>query len=424
MAGSQPLVTIVTPSYNQGRFIRATIESVLAQDYPHIEYIILDAVSTDETARIAAEYAGRLEFISEKDRGQSHAINKGFQRARGEIVAWINSDDTLLPGAVSRAVAALAAHPEAAASYGEGYLMDEEGFATCRFPHTQPFDLWRLINVSDYILQQSVFFRRSAVEAVGWIREDLHYAMDWDLLIRLGLRWPLHYEPAYFGCLREYAAAKTSAGGGKRAREILNMLREHSGRRWPEGGLVYGLDAYASMVRDAIARRLDGWSPAWSERAQILMHRLLHATVGFVLRDTAAWHNRGGWFLDGLCTADVFLALPSGSGTLILEGGVPESAWLEGQHLTIDVNGERLGTYPVGGRYRLVLPLNVPRDARLVVGIRAALEIVPNYDAPHMEGGFRRIAFELSRVEWNGWEYLPDTRFRQLQPGGVSRRLL
>src|SRR3989475_2629391 len=101
---SIPLFSVVTPSYNQGRFIRATIESVLTQDYPYLEYIIMDGGSTDETASLVKEYAGRLTWISEPDRGQSHAINKGFRMAQGEIVAWLNSDDIILPGAVSHAV--------------------------------------------------------------------------------------------------------------------------------------------------------------------------------------------------------------------------------------------------------------------------------------------------------------------------------
>ena len=104
----KPTVTIVTPSYNQGEFIRATIESVLAQDYPRLEYIVMDGGSSDQTSAIAAEYASRLTWISEKDRGQAHAINKGFGRAKGDIVAWLNSDDILLPGAVTRAVNAFA----------------------------------------------------------------------------------------------------------------------------------------------------------------------------------------------------------------------------------------------------------------------------------------------------------------------------
>src|SRR5437667_3609670 len=96
-----PLFSVVTPSYNQGRFIRATIESVLSQDYPHIEYIIMDGGSTDETASIAQEYSGRLTFISEPDNGQAHAINKGFRIARGEVLSWLNSDDIILPGAIA-----------------------------------------------------------------------------------------------------------------------------------------------------------------------------------------------------------------------------------------------------------------------------------------------------------------------------------
>ena len=120
-----PLVTIVTPSYNQGRFIRATIESVLSQDYGAIEYIVMDGGSTDNTAAVVREYSSRLKWISEKDRGQSDAINKGFRMAKGEIVSWLNSDDFILPGAVSLAVKAFERQPEIMAVYGEGYLIDE-----------------------------------------------------------------------------------------------------------------------------------------------------------------------------------------------------------------------------------------------------------------------------------------------------------
>src|SRR5690349_15995087 len=109
----EPLVTVVTPSYNQGQFIRATIESVLSQDYPHVEYIIMDGGSTDETAAVVKDYASRLTFISEKDRGQSHAINKGFARARGKVLSWLNSDDLYLPGAIRTAVDGFARNPQA-----------------------------------------------------------------------------------------------------------------------------------------------------------------------------------------------------------------------------------------------------------------------------------------------------------------------
>src|SRR5450755_863659 len=114
----EPLVTIETPSYNQGCFIRATIESVLSQDYPQVEYIIMDGGSTDETASVVKDYASRLTFISEKDRGQSHAINKGFRMAQGSILGWLNSDDLYLPGCIRSAVDAFQRNAAAGAVYG------------------------------------------------------------------------------------------------------------------------------------------------------------------------------------------------------------------------------------------------------------------------------------------------------------------
>lgn len=171
--------------------------------------------STDASAAIAAEYSGRLVFISEPDKEQTSAINKGFRLATGEILAWLNSDDIYLPAAISKAVRALTANPGAGFIYGEGYLIDAAGEITRRFPHTQPFDLWRLIHLSDYILQQTCFFRRSALIQIGPLTEPLRYGMDWDILIRLGTRFPAVHLPQYLACLREYPATKTSSGGAQ-----------------------------------------------------------------------------------------------------------------------------------------------------------------------------------------------------------------
>jgi glycosyltransferase involved in cell wall biosynthesis len=144
---TQPLVTIVTPSYNRGEFIRET----------------MDGGSTDETASIVSEYTDRVTFIGERDRGQSHAINKGFKLARGEIVSWLNSDDIILPGVVSRAAEAFQRQPSLGAVYGDGYLIDGNGEIKKRFPATESFNLWKLIYVVDYILQADRVFsaRRS-----------------------------------------------------------------------------------------------------------------------------------------------------------------------------------------------------------------------------------------------------------------------
>ena len=123
----KPLVTIITPSYNQGRFIRETIESVLNQDYENIEYIIVDGQSTDETLKIIKQYNGKLSYISEKDNGQSDAINKGFKMAHGEIVAWLNSDDVYEPGCIKRAVREFEKNSRLGLIYGDGYILDEQG---------------------------------------------------------------------------------------------------------------------------------------------------------------------------------------------------------------------------------------------------------------------------------------------------------
>ncbi len=207
----RPTVTIVTPSFSQGRFLRATIESVLSQDYARIEYIVMDGGSTDETATVVRDYSSRLTFVSEPDRGQADAINKGFRRARGQVLAWINSDDLLLPGAVGAAVEALVANPHAPAVYGEGDRIDGHGRRLGRFPFTEPFNLWKLIHHSDYILQQSVFFRRVALEEAEYLDEQLHYTLDWDLFIRLGLCAPLHYLPRPMGAIREHQRPSHSA---------------------------------------------------------------------------------------------------------------------------------------------------------------------------------------------------------------------
>ena len=251
-----PLVSIVTPSFNQGRFIEETIQSVLSQDYPNLEYIVIDGGSTDETLDILRRYEGRLKWVSEPDGGQSEAINKGFRMTRGDIVAWLNSDDTYLAGAVSKAVDYLVAHPQVAMVYGEGYLMDEAGRVTGRFPATEPFNLWRLVYFSDYILQQTVFWRRGVFDAVGMLDESLHYGMDWDFWIRVAKRFEVAYIPEFLGNLREYAAAKTFAGGMQRFHELAAMMRRHGTRRFPPAYFNYGWDAYEKALGERLRRGL------------------------------------------------------------------------------------------------------------------------------------------------------------------------
>lgn len=241
--GAQPLVTIVTPSLNQGRFIAEAIESVRAQDYPRIEHIVMDGGSSDETRSVVARYADRLTFISEPDSGQSQALNRGFQMASGEILSWLNADDRLLPGAVRAIVDAFCADPKVMLVYGDGDLIDTEGHPLWPFRFTEPFNLRRLIEVGDFILQPAAFFRRDALKAVGNIDEDLHWCMDWDLFIKMGQRFPVSYLPVPLAQARIHPEAKTSRGGFSKIREMHRIVRRHS-RRWlPPILVIHGCGA-------------------------------------------------------------------------------------------------------------------------------------------------------------------------------------
>jgi glycosyltransferase involved in cell wall biosynthesis len=389
-----PLVTIVTPSMNQGRFIRATIESVLSQDYPNIEYIIEDGGSNDETAAIAAEYADRLTFISEKDRGQSHAINKGFRRASGTILAWINSDDVLLPGAVSKAVNAFRERPWAAAIYGEGYLIDAGGAITSRFPYTEPLNLWKLIHLSDYILQQSVFFRSSVIQEVGYLDENLHYTMDWDILIRIAKRWPLEYVPEYFGCLREYSTTKSAGGGTKRAREIGMLLRRHTGMWLPPGHVVYGLDTYRRLWMDTI-----GKSPSFLQPVSRHLQNWVSLVTGVVIGYTV-YHSQG-YYQDRWAGKTLHYMLPPGRGQIQLGGTVPGGIpSLNRQILHVGCNGRKLEQFPLEpGKFDI--RIDVPEEDQgrvLSLKLRASNAFIPNQFQPNADR--RRLAYLLNEVRW------------------------
>jgi glycosyltransferase involved in cell wall biosynthesis len=182
---SRPLVSIVTPSFNQAPYLAATIDSVLGQDYPRIEYIVIDGGSTDGSREIIEQNAGRLaHWVSEPDLGQTDAINKGFAMARGEILAWLNSDDTYLPGAVSDAVGFLAGHLDVGLVYGQAYYVDGLGERMARYP-AGPTDHQGLRRGINTIPQQATFFRSRLWKMAGPLDPAFYYAMDYDLWVRI-----------------------------------------------------------------------------------------------------------------------------------------------------------------------------------------------------------------------------------------------
>ncbi len=224
-----PLVSVITPSYNQASFLEETIRSVLEQDYPNIEYIIIDGGSTDGSREIISRYADRLAWwVSEPDRGQTDAINKGFAVARGEILAWLNSDDTYLPHAIAQAVDYLRSHPEAGMVYGDANLVGENGQVLGRFPAAQT-DYRRLRRGYVHIPQQAAFFRASLWHKVGPLDPTFFFAMDYDLWVRLARLAPLHYHPLLWANFRLQGQGKSVVADDRCWPE---MLRVH----WRDGG--------------------------------------------------------------------------------------------------------------------------------------------------------------------------------------------
>ena len=180
-----PLVSIVTPSFNQPRYLEATIQSVISQNYARLEYIIVDGGSTDGSVDIIKKYEGKLAWwVSEKDQGQTDAINKGFSRAKGEILAWINSDDTYEPGAIFlSAVNVLLAHPEVGLVYGNANYINVDGNIIGHFPAAQT-DLARLRRGYVHIPQQTAFFRADLCRC----RRPLihHFILRWIMICGCG----------------------------------------------------------------------------------------------------------------------------------------------------------------------------------------------------------------------------------------------
>ncbi|HWI41081.1 MAG TPA: glycosyltransferase family 2 protein [Verrucomicrobiae bacterium] len=262
MQAACPVISVVTPSYNQGRFLPQTIESVLSQEGDFsIDFIVVDGGSTDDSVDVLRHYEGLLRqgdrqtkcrgisfrWTSESDSGQTDALMKGFRQSTGGILAWLNSDDTYLAGALQAASTHFAEHPDTGLLYGDSWYCDTDGNVIGRY-RTADFDFERLAWFN-FICQPSTFFRRDVFQRVGGLDESLHFAMDYDLWIRIGREFPCRYLPQFLSTYRLHEASKTVQDETlyRNCEEGLAVARKYYG--WAPVTRVYNSCSFACRMR-------------------------------------------------------------------------------------------------------------------------------------------------------------------------------
>lgn len=279
-----PLISIVTPSLNQAPYLERAIGSVLDQDYPSFEYFVVDGGSTDGSVEIVRRHEARLAgWTSEPDKGQADALARGFARCKGEILAYINSDDYYLPGALAAAAAAFSRHPESQLIYGDAVFVDPAGraFALDVLPAFDWEDLRRVC----VIPQQAAFWRRSAYEAVGGIDASFQFSLDYDLFLRIASRGRAVHVPRLMAAFRHHPEAKTSRSRERWAREDALLRSRWLGREgWTRGDWLRMKWLSARQIGCIAARRLRGerfptLAPARWERLLRRRKRALHLTT-------------------------------------------------------------------------------------------------------------------------------------------------
>jgi glycosyltransferase involved in cell wall biosynthesis len=228
-----PKISIITPSFNQGKFIKETIESVLNQNYPNLEYWIIDGGSTDNTVKILKSYKNKIKWVSEKDKGQTDALNKGLKKVSGEIIAYLNSDDAYLPNTFYAVVDLFQKNPKAMWLTGDYFIIDEHG------KKMQPFVAeykrwWRKspsfssLAIANFIVQPSTFWRKKVIKEIGLFNVQWRYCMDYDYWLRIIKKYPLLVSNHHFSLFRIHNQSKGGSQFDKQFKEEHTVLTQQS----------------------------------------------------------------------------------------------------------------------------------------------------------------------------------------------------
>lgn len=225
-------ISIVVPSFNQGKFIRETIDSILNQDYPNTEIIVMDGGSTDNTVEILKSYGSRIEWVSQKDRGQAHALNMGLRKATGDIVAFLNSDDYYIQGAFGVVSDFFSRNPGRKWVTGDYYIIDEIGnrmfsFVVWYKKLWRAFPAFSTLSVTNFMIQPSTFWRRELLDDIGFFDEGLHYAMDYDYWLRIMKNYPLSVIRKPLSAFRVHGGSKGGASYKKEFETDLGIITKH-----------------------------------------------------------------------------------------------------------------------------------------------------------------------------------------------------
>lgn len=228
-----PKISIITPSYNQDKFIEKTIKSVLSQNYPNLEYIIVDGGSTDNTLKILKKYDKRINWISEKDHGQTDAINKGFKIATGDIIAYLNSDDYYLPGTLKRIAKIFIANKKIKWLTGDYIIIDEndikiQNIVVFYKKILRLFPYLPILLITNFIAQPSTFIRRAIINELGFFDQSLDYVMDYDYWIKIIKNNPLYVINSPLAAFRIHRTSKSGIQYKQQFNEELKIVKKYS----------------------------------------------------------------------------------------------------------------------------------------------------------------------------------------------------